>query len=132
MDHVQPDVALVPHIQVSVPWAVGQHRQNSTRRPQVKGHVDCFFLQQIKSKADSGVLGISDVEDTTGDEGIAGLDAGVGGVYVGRHREGFLVQLGHHDALIHTGGKDQPQTIFIHCQFEVGLGVWEQVSQAVV
>lgn len=113
VDHIEHDVALVPHVQVSVFWAVGEHCQHSTWRPQVEGHIDWLTLQQVKSKSDSGVFGVSDIEDTTGDEGIASLGARVGGVYVGRDGEGLLVQLGNHDALIYTGCKNQPQAIFI-------------------
>lgn len=132
VDHVEPGVAVVPHIQVSVLRAVGEHCEHSTRRPQIKGHINRLSFQQVKSKCDSGVFGVGDVQDSTGDEGIARLGAGVCGVYEGRDREGLLVQLGHHDALIHTGGKDQPQAILICCQFEVGFGVVEQVGKVVV
>lgn len=113
VDHIEHDIAVVPHVQVSVFWAVGEHCQHSTWRPQVKGHIDWLSLQQIKSKSDSGVFGVSDIQDTTGDEGIASLGARVCGVYVGCDGEGLLVQLGNHDALIYTGCKNQPQAIFI-------------------
>lgn len=132
MDHVEPDVAVVPHIQVSVLWAVGQHGQHSSWRPQVKGYIDWFALQQVKSKGDSGVFGVGDIQNSTCNEGVAGLGAGVGGINVGGDREGLLVQLGHHDVLIHTGGKNQPQAVLICCQFEVGLGVLQQVGEVVV
>lgn len=102
VDHIEPDIAVVPHIQVSVLRAVGEHCQHSAWRPQVKGHIDRLSLQQVKSKGDSGVLGVGDIQDPTGDEGVAGLVAGVGGVHVGRDGEGLLVQLAHHDALIDT------------------------------
>lgn len=133
MDHVEPDVALVPHIKVSVLRAVREHCQHSTWRPQIKGHVNRLSFQQVKSKGDSGVFGVGDIQDTTGDEGVARLGAGVCGVYVGRDGEGLLVQLGHHDALIYTGGgKDQPQAVLICCEFEVGLGVIKEVGKVVV
>lgn len=132
MDHIEPDIAVVPHIQVSVLWAVGKHGQHSSWRPQVKGYIDRLALQQVKSKGDSGVLGVGDVQNSTCNKGIASLGAGVGGVDVGGDGEGLLIQLGHHDALIHTGGKDQPQAVLICCQFEVGLGVLQQVGKAVV
>lgn len=132
MDHEQPDVAVVPHIKVSVLGAVGEHRQHSPWRSQVKGHIDWLSLQQVKSKRDSGVLGVGDIQDTTGDESIASFGAGVGGVYVGRDGEGLLVQLGHHDAVVYTGRKNQPQAVLIRCQFEVGLRVVEQVGEVVV
>lgn len=102
MDDVEPDVAVVPHVQVSVFGAVGKHRQHTTRRPQIKGHIDRFTLQQVVSEGDSGVFGVCDIQDSTGDEGITRLGAWVGGVYVGGDREGLLVKLAHHDALIHT------------------------------
>lgn len=129
--HIESDVAVVPHVQVSVPWTIGQHCQHSTRRPQVKGHVDRLSFQQIKSKGDSGVLGVCDIQDATGDEGVASLGAGVGGVYVGCDGEG-LVQLSHHDAIVYAGCKDEPEAIFIRRQLEVGLGVLEQVGEVVV
>lgn len=132
MDHEEPDVAVVPHIQVSVLRAVGEHCENATRGPQVKGHINRLPFEQVESEGDSGVFGVGDVQDAAGDEGVAGLGAGVRGVYVGRDREGLLVQLGHHDALIYAGGKDQPQAVLICRHFEVGLGVREQVGEAVV
>ena len=132
MNHVELDVAVVPHVQVSVLRAVGEHCQHSTWRPQVEGHIDRLSLQQVESEADSGVFGVGDIQDATGDEGVAGLCAGVGGVYVGCDGEGLLVQLGHHDGLVQTGGKDQPQAVLIRCQFEVGLRIVEQVGEAVV
>lgn len=121
MDHVEPDEVVVPHVQVSVLGAVGQHSQDTTRGPQVKGHVDWFPFQQVVSKGDPGVFGVGDVQDTAGDEGVARLAAGVRGVYVGCDGESLLVQLGHHDALVHAGGEDQPQAVLIGRQFEVGL-----------
>lgn len=132
MDHVEPDVVVVPHVQVSVLGAVGQHGQNTNRRPQVKGHVDWFPFQQVVGEGHPGVFGVGDVQDTAGDEGVARLAAGVRGVDVGRDGEGLLVQLGHHDALVHTGGENQPQAVLIGGQFEVGLGVLEEIRQAVV
>jgi len=102
VNHIEPDVALVPHIKVSVFGTIGEHCQNSTWRPQVKRHIHWLSLQQVKSNSDSGILGVCHVQYTTGDKGVASLGAGVGGIYVGRDREGLLVQLGHHDALIHT------------------------------
>ena len=132
MHHVEPDVALVPHVQVSVLRAVREHGQHSAWRPQVKGHVDRLPLQQVKSKRDPGVLGVGDVQDPAGDEGVAGLGARVGGVDVGGDGEGLLVQLAHHDALVRAGGEDQPQAVLVRCQFEVGLGVEQQVGQVVV
>lgn len=131
-DHVELDVAVVPNIQVSVLWAVREHRQYSTGRPQVKGHIDWLSLQQVERKGDSGVLGVRDIQDATGDEGVAGFGARIGGVYVGCDGEGLLVQLGHHDALIYTGRKDQPQAVLIYRQLEVGLGVMEQIGEFVV
>lgn len=132
MNHVELDVAVVPHVQVSVLRAVGEHCQHSPWRPQVKGHIDRLSLQQVKSEGDSGVFGVGDIQDATSDEGVAGLGAGVGGVDVGCDGEGLLVQLGHRDGLVQTGGKDQPQAVLICCQFEVGLGIVEQVGEAVV
>lgn len=130
--HVEPDVAVVPHVQVSVLRAVGQHRQDAAGGPQVEGHVHRLPLQQVESERDPGVLGVGDVQDPAGDEGVAGLGAWVGGVDVGRDREGLLVQLGHRDALVHAGGEDQPQAVLVRRQLEVGLGVVQQVGQAVV
>lgn len=121
MDHVEPDVAVVPHVKVSVFGTVGQHRQYPARRPQVEGDVNRLSFQQVISKSDSGVFGVGHVQDTAGDEGVARLVAGVRGVDVGRDGEGLLVQLGHSDALVHTGGKDEPQAVLIRRQFEVGL-----------
>lgn len=132
VDHIQPDVAVVPNIQVSVLWAVGEHCQHFTSRPQVEGHIDRLSLQQVKRKGDSGVFGVGDIQDATGDEGIAGFDARIGGVHVGCDGEGLLVQLGHHDALVNIGCKDQPQAVLICCQLEVGLRVGEQVGEVVV
>lgn len=131
MDHKEPDVALVPNVQVSVLRAVGEHSQNSPRRPQVKCHIHCLPLQQVESKGNSGVLGVGDVQDATGDESVAGLGAGVRGVYVGRDGEGLLVQLGYHDALIRSRGKYQPQAVFVCRHLEIGLGVCQQVRQVV-
>lgn len=128
MHHVEPDVALVPHVQVPVFGAVGEHGQHTARRPQVKGHINRLSFQQVESIGDPGVLGVGDVQDAAGDEGVPGLGAGVGGVYVGGDGEGLLVQLGHHNALIHAGSEDQPQAVLVCCHFEVGLGVLEQVG----
>lgn len=132
MYHEQPDVALVPHIQVPVLGAVGEHGEHSSWRPQVKGHVNGLSFQQVKRKRDPGVFDVGDIQDATGDEGVSGLGAGVRGVYVGGDREGLLVQLGHHDALVHAGGEDQPQAVLICRHFKVGLGILEQVVQVVV
>lgn len=132
MHHVEPDVALVPHVQVPVFGAVGEHGKHTAWRPQVKGHVNRLSFQQVKSKSDPGVFGVCDVQDTAGDEGVSSLGAGVRGVYVGGDGEGLLVQLGHHDALVDAGGKDQPQAVLICRHFEVGLGVLEQVGKVVV
>lgn len=132
VDHVEPDVVVVPHVQVSVPRAVGEHGQHAAWWPQVKGHVHRFALQQVKGEADSGVLGVGDVEDATGDEGVAGFGPGVGGVDIGGDGEGLLVQLSHHDALVHAGGEDEPQAVLVRRQLEVGLGVVQQVGQVVV
>lgn len=132
MNHVESDVALVPHIQVSVLGAVGEHGQDSTWSPEVKGHIDRLPFEQVEREGDPGVLGVSDVEDAAGNEGVSGLGAGVAGVDVGGDGEGLLVQLSHHDALVRAGGEDQPQAVLIHGQFEVGLGVVEQVGEAVV
>lgn len=132
MHHVEPDVAVVPHVQVPVFGAVGEHGEHSPWRPQVKSHVNRLPFQQVKSKSDPGVFGVGDVQDATGDEGVSSLGAGVRGVYVGGDGEGLLVQLGHHDALVHAGGEDQPQTVLICRHFEVGLGVLEQVGEVVV
>lgn len=132
MHHVEPDVALVPHVQVPVFGAVGEHGQHTGWRPQVKGHVNWLSFQQVKRKSDPGVFGVCDVEDPAGDEGVSSLGAGVGGVYVGGDGEGLLVQLGHHDALVDAGGKDQPQAVLICRHFEVSLGVLEQVGKVVV
>lgn len=130
--HVEPDVALVPHVQVPVFGAVGEHGEHAAWRPQVKGHVNRLSFQQVKSKSDPGVFGVGDVQDTAGDEGVAGLGAGVRGVYVGGDGEGLLVQLGNHDALVDAGGEDQPQAVLICRHFEVSLGVLEQVGEVVV
>lgn len=130
--HVEPDVVVVPHVEVSVLGAVGQHGQHSPRGPQVEGHVDWLPFQQVVSEGDPGVLGVGHVQDAAGDEGVARLAAGVRGVDVGRDGEGLLVQLGHRDALVHAGGEDQPQAVLVGGQFEVGLGVLEEVGQAVV
>lgn len=131
-DHIEFDVAVVPNIQVSVLWAVREHCQYSTSRPQVKGHIDWLSLQQIKRKGDSGVLGVGDIQDATGNEGVASFGARISGVYVGCDGEGLLVQLGHCDALIYAGRKDQPQAVLIYCQLEVGLRVMEQIGKFVV
>lgn len=125
-------MAVIPRVQKPLLGAVGEHGQHTPRRPQVKGHVDRFALQQVKGEADPGVLGVGDVEDPAGYEGVAGLGAGVGGVDVGADGEGLLVQPGHHDALVHAGRKDQPHAVLIHCHFEVGLGVDQQVGEVVV
>lgn len=130
--HVEPDVALVPHVQVPVFGAVGQHGEHAARRPQVKGHVHRLSLQQVEGERDPGVFGVGDVQDAAGHEGVAGLGARVRGVDVGGHGEGLLVQLGHHDALVHAGGEDQPQAVLVRRHLEVGLGVLEQVGQVVV
>lgn len=132
MHHVEPDVALVPHVQVPVFGAVGQHGEHAARRPQVKGHVHRLFLQQVEGERDPGVFGVGDVQDAAGHEGVPGLGARVRGVDVGGHGEGLLVQLGHHDALVHAGGEDQPQAVLVRRHLEVGLGVLEQVGQVVV
>lgn len=121
MDHVEPDVAVVPHIKMSVLGTVGQHRQYSARRPQIEGDVNRLSFEQVISKGDSGVFGVGHIQDTAGNEGVARLVARVCGVDVGCDGEGLLVQLGHSDALVHAGGKDEPQAVLICCQFEVGL-----------
>lgn len=130
--HVEPDVAMVPHVQVPVFGAVGEHGEHSPWRPQVKSHVNRLPFQQVKSKSDPAVFGVGDVQDATGDEGVPSLGAGVCGVNIGGDWEGLLVQLGHHDALVHAGGEDQPQTVLICRYFEVGLGVLEQVGEVVM
>lgn len=130
--HVEPDVALVPHVQVPVFGAVGEHGQHTARRPQVKGHINRLSFQQVKRKSDPGVFGVGDVQDTAGNEGVSSLGAGVRGVYVGGDGEGLQVQLGHHDALVDAGGEDQPQAVLICRHFEVRLGVLEQVGKVVV
>lgn len=83
MDNKEPDVAVVPNVQVSVLRAVGEHRENATRGPQVKGHINRLPFEQVESEGDSGVFGVSDVQDTTGNERVARLGAGVRGIYVG-------------------------------------------------
>ncbi|KAG7232836.1 hypothetical protein INR49_008066 [Caranx melampygus] len=128
VNHVESHEALVPHIQVSVLRAVGEHGQDSTWSPEVKGHVDWLPLKQVEGEGDPGVFSVSDVEDAAGDEGVAGLGVGVAGVDVGGDGEGLLVQLSHHDALVHAGGEDQPQAVLVHSQLEVG----EAVVQGVV
>lgn len=130
--HVEPDVALVPHVQVPVFGAVGEHGEHAAWRPQVKGHVNWLSFQQIESKGDPGVFGVGDVQDTAGNEGVSSLGAGVGGVDVGGDGEGLLVQLGHHDALVDAGGEDQPKAVLICRHFEVSLGVEEQVGKVVM
>lgn len=132
VNHVEPDVALVPHIQVPVFGAVGEHGEDTAWRPQVKGHVNRLSFQQVKSKSDPGVFGVADVQDTAGDEGVSSLGAGVRGVNVGGDSEGLLVQLGHHDAIVDAGGEDQPQAVLICRHFKVSLGVLEQVGKVVV
>lgn len=130
--HIQLHVALIPHIQVSVIGAIGQHGQHPARGPQFKGHVDRFPLQEVEGEGHTGVLGVGDVEYATGHEGVAGLGPGVGGVDVRCDREALQVQLGHHNAVVQTGGKDEPQAVLIRRQLEVGLGVVEKVGQVVV
>jgi len=125
-------MAVVPHVQKPLLGAVGEHGQHAPRRPQVKGYVDRFALQQVEGEADPGVLGVGDVEDAAGNEGVAGLGAGVGGVDVGADGEGLLVQLGHHDALIDAGREDQPHAVLVRRHFEIGLGVDQQVGEVVV
>lgn len=132
VDHVEPDVAVVPHVQVSLLWAVRKHCQHPTWGPEFKGHVHGLLLQQVKGKGHSGVFAVRDVQDAAGDEGVPSLGAWVGGVDVGGDGEGLLVQLGHHDVLVRAGSEDQPQTVLIRRQFEVGLGVVEQVGQVLV
>ena len=132
MNHVEPHVAVVPRVQEAFFGAVGEHGQHAPGRPQVKGHVDRLPLQQVEGEADPGVLGVGDVEDAAGDEGVASLGARVGGVDVGRDGEGLLVQLSHHDALVHARREDQPHAVLVHRHFEVGLGVGQQVGEAVV
>lgn len=132
MHHEEPDVGLVPHIQVPVFGAVGEHGEHTAWSPQVKRYVNRLSFQQVKSKSDPGVFGVGDVQDTAGDEGVSSLGAGVRGVYVGGDREGLLVQLGHHDALVHTGGEDQPQAVLVCRHFEVSLGIVEQVGKVVM
>ena len=132
VNHVEPHMAVVPGVQEAFLGAVGEHGQHAPWRPQVKGHVDRLSLQQVKGKADPGVLGVGDVEDAAGDEGVAGLGAGVGGVDVGCDGEGLLVKLSHHDALVHAGREDQPHAVLVRRHFEIGLGVGQQVGEAVV
>lgn len=121
VDHKEPDLALIPHIQKPVLWAVGEHCQDSTSGPQVKGHVDSLSLKQVKRKSHSAVIVVGDVQDSAGNEGVAGFGARIGGVYERCDGEGLLIQLGHHDALVSARSKDQPQAVLICCQLEVSL-----------
>lgn len=132
MNHEEADVAVVPRVQKAFLGAVGEHGQHAPRGPQVEGHVDRLALQQVEGEADLGVLGVGDVEDAAGDEGVAGLGARVGGVDVGREGEGLLVQLSHRDALVLAGREDQPHAVLVRRHLEVGLGVGQQVGEVVV
>lgn len=90
------------------------------------------MFEEVEGEAHSGVLIVSDVEDATRHEGVPRFASRVAGVHVRRYGEGFLVQLGHHDALVRARGEHQPQATFVSCHLEVGLGVPQQVGQVVV
>lgn len=111
---------------------VGHHRQHARRRPELEANTQRLLFEEIEGEAHSAVFRVSDVQDAAGDEGISRFALRVAGVHVRRYREGFLVQLRHHDVLVDARGEDEPQAAFVCRHFKVGLGVPEQVGQVVV